>query len=1015
MSQTVITQAFEALKAQEAANGGVLTLDEFVFASVPNLNITDPIDRSEGLPSAEQIVHRQAVSKTGMVNSNAVVYSVVLGADVGDFEFNWVGLLNKASGAVAMIVHAPSQKKIKTASGQQGNVLTRSFLMEYNGASQQTQIITPADTWQIDFTARLGGADERIRQENLDTYGPASFLDDGFKVSGTNGNYQVKKGAAYIEGLRAELLFDQAVAVTSRPSKIWVDVCWRGTLTSVWAVATKITVADTLANYVAGDEQHFVYAIAEIRSDGTVIDLRQASALAQLAGLSKTPLQIYVTDPRFAGGAKPYPYDSSPAINAAITYANTLPGGATVIIPAGVWGIGASGAYEGVILKEKVRLLGVGRGVTTLKLLPAANSTVVSFQKDTTLPIELGDMTVDGSKSEQTITSGGVHGVRFHGNDRIYVHDLEVRNATYYGLGVGYTVGTEKPVADSRFERLEIYGNGRAEDGQGDGFDGKRMRRCSFSDIYVHDNLQRGIDVRGEQNTFDRIYAYNNGATGISARALGVQPASISQETYIAISNSYAVGNADAGFFIANNEPPLTGFKMQVAVTNCWATRNATDGFMARGTDLQVSLASCFAEKNGQQGFRFNSLNSDTSLSGVMTACQARSNTGAGFLVNAGIGPVTLDNCVSEGNAGTYQTAIDSNNATVIGGMVSAAGKYGGLKCTGTQLTVVGGSYVSGSGEGFRVDGENPSISNIKISGDTAATHFRIHSTVTRGSVNGLDVSAVTAGTPFSVPATVTVQGVVGGAILAGISSKVAAGGTHALQAVSTPSPNGPALTVEGPSADIHLLLNPKGAGTVKAGSHMLPTATAAYNLGSSFAVWAGGFMQAPLTITSDEHYKSQPVMLSPGSLDLAMTSDQRQMMDYADTILDAWSEVDFVQYQFLDRIEDKGEDGARWHFGIIAQRAVEAFQRHGLDPFRFAFICYDEWEHSPEITEEFPAEYDGDGELIHEAYTVLVRSEIKAGSKYGIRYEEALILEAACQRRSHQRLLSRIEALEAK
>ena len=58
MSQTVITQAFEALKAQEAANGGVLTLDEFVFASVPNLNITDPIDRSEGLPSAEQIVHR---------------------------------------------------------------------------------------------------------------------------------------------------------------------------------------------------------------------------------------------------------------------------------------------------------------------------------------------------------------------------------------------------------------------------------------------------------------------------------------------------------------------------------------------------------------------------------------------------------------------------------------------------------------------------------------------------------------------------------------------------------------------------------------------------------------------------------------------------------------------------------------------------------------------------------------------------------------------------------------------
>ena len=289
MSQTVITQAFEALKAQEAANGGVLTLDEFVFASVPNLNITDPIDRNEGLPAEAQIVHRQAVSKTGMVNNNSVVYSVVLGADVGDFEFNWVGLLNKDSGVVAMIVHAPSQKKIRTQSGQQGNVLTRSFLMEYNGASQQTQIITPADTWQIDFTARLNGVDERIRHENKDTYGAASFLKDGFLVSGTNGSYQVKKGVAYIEGLRAELLFDQAVTVATRPSKIWVDVCMRGTLTSVWEPATKVTVADYLVDYVTGDEQHYVFAIADIKADGSVIDLRQSSVLAQFGGLSAEP------------------------------------------------------------------------------------------------------------------------------------------------------------------------------------------------------------------------------------------------------------------------------------------------------------------------------------------------------------------------------------------------------------------------------------------------------------------------------------------------------------------------------------------------------------------------------------------------------------------------------------------------------------------------------------------------------------------------------------------------------
>lgn len=286
MSQSVITTAFEQLKAQQAANGGVLTLDEFVFANIPNLNITDPIDRAESWPAASQIVHRQAVSKTGMVNNNAVVYSVVLGADVGDFDFNWVGLINKASNTVAMIVHAPLQKKIKTAAGQQGNVLTRSFLMEYDGASQQTQIITPVDTWQIDFTARLGGVDERQRQENIDVYGAAAFLGNGWLVTKKSSTkFSVQSGVGYIAGLRAELLASQEITVNAKPTKIWVDVCWRGTLTSAWASVSKITVAPDLVNYNESGVQHYVFALAEIDATGAVKDLRNTSNVTALAGL----------------------------------------------------------------------------------------------------------------------------------------------------------------------------------------------------------------------------------------------------------------------------------------------------------------------------------------------------------------------------------------------------------------------------------------------------------------------------------------------------------------------------------------------------------------------------------------------------------------------------------------------------------------------------------------------------------------------------------------------------------
>ena len=36
-----------------------------------------------------------------------------------------------------------------------------------------------------------------------------------------------------------------------------------------------------------------------------------------------------------------------------------------------------------------------------------------------------------------------------------------------------------------------------------------------------------------------------------------------------------------------------------------------------------------------------------------------------------------------------------------------------------------------------------------------------------------------------------------------------------------------------------------------------------------------------------------------------------------------------------------------------------------------------------------------------------------EAGDRYGIRYEEALVLEAALQRRNYERLAARIEALE--
>ncbi|EJL1384162.1 phage tail protein [Salmonella enterica] len=279
MSQTTITLAFEQWKAQQGTTGEPVLLDEFVFANVPALDPDQPVDRNETLPPAEQIVHRQAVSRKGVVNDNAVVHSVVLGADVGDFSFNWIGLINKASGTLAMIVHAPVQQKLKTAEGQQGNVLTRSFLMEYNGAQAETGINTPAETWQIDFTARMAGMDERQRLENIDIFGAAAFFGDGYLVGKSGNQFYVTKGTGYVAGLRTTLAENLNITVTTRPVKVWLDVCWTGALTSVWGVQSRITVADSLADYVQNGVQHYVFAVAGIDENGNITDLRPKGTL----------------------------------------------------------------------------------------------------------------------------------------------------------------------------------------------------------------------------------------------------------------------------------------------------------------------------------------------------------------------------------------------------------------------------------------------------------------------------------------------------------------------------------------------------------------------------------------------------------------------------------------------------------------------------------------------------------------------------------------------------------------
>lgn len=130
-------------------------------------------------------------------------------------------------------------------------------------------------------------------------------------------------------------------------------------------------------------------------------------------------------------------------------------------------------------------------------------------------------------------------------------------------------------------------------------------------------------------------------------------------------------------------------------------------------------------------------------------------------------------------------------------------------------------------------------------------------------------------------------------------------------------------------------------------------------------------------------------------------TSDGRDKEDAGpipDAVLDAWADVNFVQYRWRDAVAKKGE-AARFHVGVIAQQIQAAFAARGLDAFDYGLLCFDEWG------DEFEPVTDEKGKPTGET-----RLLVAAGNRFGIRADECLFLEAALMRRTTDRLAKILE-----
>jgi len=274
---SLITPQFERYVAEQTIARGTVQFDEFIFANIPGVNENN-LAQYLTMPTSAQIVHRQAVSQSGVINENAVVYSVTIGTEVGDFDFNFIGLINRSKNLLAVAVQTDTVKKIRNKNAVQGNSITRNILLEFSGAKTLTGINVNANTWQIDFTVRLHGLDEKIRLTNRDLYGRAVFFDDSFLVKRKTGNqFAIQPGTAYVEGVRMDLGAEHHLTANSLPCSIYADVVHHCTVTGEYQTEIKY-LTQSKADYVdTANRQHYVQILADIDSQGNVTDRRLLS------------------------------------------------------------------------------------------------------------------------------------------------------------------------------------------------------------------------------------------------------------------------------------------------------------------------------------------------------------------------------------------------------------------------------------------------------------------------------------------------------------------------------------------------------------------------------------------------------------------------------------------------------------------------------------------------------------------------------------------------------------------
>jgi len=146
------------------------------------------------------------------------------------------------------------------------------------------------------------------------------------------------------------------------------------------------------------------------------------------------------------------------------------------------------------------------------------------------------------------------------------------------------------------------------------------------------------------------------------------------------------------------------------------------------------------------------------------------------------------------------------------------------------------------------------------------------------------------------------------------------------------------------------------------------------HDIGNGSVRWREIFATNGTINTSDARLKTTP---------RALTDAERAAALEIKSSIGLW--------QWLDAIEKKGDD-ARLHTGPTVQKCIEILESHGLDPFRYSFICHDSWEAEVREHPAIEARPATETEPAVEASGAWTETVREAGDVYSLRKDELIL-----------------------